>query len=102
MSGGSFNYVCFKLDGDGSDVAQSLPDLRDMEQCLRDLGKHEAANEILRGIIKIETAINRLTVVGSHLAPLAKAAEWWQSGDTDEDDFGAVFNEKYLGGNDHD
>jgi hypothetical protein len=97
MSGGSFNYVYSKLLGDGADVAQSLPDLRDMEQRLRDLGKHEAANEILRGIIRIETAINRLTVVGSHLAPLAKAAEWWQSHDTGEDDFDAVFREEYLG-----
>jgi hypothetical protein len=97
MSGGSFNYAYFKLDGNGSDVAQSLPDLKDIEQYLRNAGKHEAANEVLRGILRIETAIHRLQVVGSHLAPLAKAAEWWVSGDTDEGDFDKVFNTVYLG-----
>lgn len=97
MSGGSFNYVCFKLNGSSSDVAQSLPDLRDMEQYLRSMGKHEAADEILRGMVRLETAMRRLAVVGEHLYELAHAAEWWCSGDWDEEQFDQTFNKSYLG-----
>jgi hypothetical protein len=96
MSGGSFDYVCFKLT-DGR-VVQALPMLREMEIYLRAMRKHEAADELLLGIMRIETASRRLDVVGKHLYALAYAAEWWNSGDWDEDQFDKEFQEKYLGG----
>ena len=45
MSGGSFEYVCFKLD-DEDQIFSSLKELRNMESYLRARGKQEAADEI--------------------------------------------------------
>lgn len=100
MSGGSFDYACHDLDSNGEDVISALPKLREMENYLRTRGKHEMADEILRGILHIETAKRRLDVVGKHLTELAYAVEWWASGDWGEDQVDSVFRTEYLGEND--
>lgn len=83
MSGGSFNYVCFKLDNE-SEIFKALPDLHDMESYLRNTGKQEAADEILSAILKLETAQRRALMIGKHIKDLAYAVEWWVSGDWDD------------------
>lgn len=98
MSGGSFDYVCFKLDSNGTEVISTLPTLADMERRLRAYGKHEAADELLRNMLKIESMKHRLNVIGKHLYNLAHDLEWWQSGDIDSAEFDARFKEAYLEG----
>lgn len=82
MSGGSFNYACFKVED--SEIFQAMNDVRDIENYLRKYGKHDAADEILRFINEVETHQRRLAVMGERIAPLLKATEWWVSGDRSE------------------
>jgi len=92
MSGGSFNYVCFKLE-DESQIFAALDDLRDMESYLRQRGKHEAADEIQSAILKLETAQRRALRIGKHIFDLAYATEWWASGDWDDKGIEEALNE---------
>lgn len=80
MSGGSFDYVHFKVID--SQVLSALPDIRAAEEALRTYGKHDAADEVLRYIREVETHQRRLEVIGERIAPLLKAIEWTVSGDT--------------------
>lgn len=83
MSGGSFNYVCFKVEE--SEILSALPDLRDLENYLRVMGKHDAADEVLIFIREVETHQRRLAVIGRRISPILKAAEWYASGDSGAD-----------------
>lgn len=85
MSGGSFEYVCFKLD-DEDQIFSSLKELRNMESYLRARGKQEAADEIQQAIFKLETCQRRALNIGKHIHDLAYAVEWWASGDFGEED----------------
>lgn len=84
MSGGSFNYACFKVS-DSSEIFQALGDVRDIEAYLRAHGKHDAADEVLHFIGELETHQRRLNVIGDRIAPLLKAVEWTASGDSGMD-----------------
>jgi len=89
MSGGSFNYACFKVDE--SEIFQAMNDVRDIEDYLRRYGKQDAADEVLRFINEVETHQRRLAVIGARIAPLLKAVEWAASGDRDIDDVDATY-----------
>lgn len=80
MSGGSFNYVCFKVEG--SEILTVTDDVRAVENFLRVYGKHDAADEVLRFLNEVETHQRRLAVIGERISPLLKAAEWTASGDS--------------------
>jgi hypothetical protein len=79
MSGGSFNNVYSKADD--SDILTALPDLRELENYLRGIGKHDAADEVLLFIREIETHMRRIAVMGRRIKPLLKAAEYYASSD---------------------
>lgn len=79
MSGGSFNYVCFKVED--NHVFDAIPDLRDLEGFLRRIDQHDAADEVLLYLAELETHQRRLMVLGKRIAPLLKATEWVSSGD---------------------
>lgn len=83
MSGGSFNYVCFKMESE--EIFSALPDLRNMEEYLRARQKHDAADEVLKFILALETARRRLDVMSKRIQDILYAAEWWASGDWNED-----------------
>lgn len=83
MSGGSFDYVCFKVEE--NQVLSALPDLRDLETYLRAIEKHAAADEVLIFIKEVETHQRRLAVIGARIKSLLKATEWCASGDSGED-----------------
>lgn len=83
MSGGSFDYVCFKVEE--NQVLSALPDLRDLETYLRAIEKHAAADEVLIFIKEVETHQRRLAVIGARISPLLKATEWCASGDSGKD-----------------
>ncbi len=69
-----------------SDVFQAMNDVRDIENCLRAYGKHDAADEVLLFIKEVETHQRRLAKIGERIAPLLKATEWACSGDSGLDD----------------
>lgn len=89
MSGGSFNYACFKVGE--SDVFQGLGDVRDIENYLRAYGKHDAADEVLKFINEVETHQRRLAVIGERIAPLLKSVEWTASGDSGMESVDAAY-----------
>lgn len=55
-----------------------------MEQYLREIEKHDAADELLLYIKELETHRRRINKIGERIEPLVHAAEWTASGDTDE------------------
>lgn len=83
MSGGSYNYLCYK---DASMIWDSTGTLSDMAQRLAGLGyAADAAAEtesllllLRQAEIRIQTRIDRLSKVW-------RAVEWWDSGDSGED-----------------
>ncbi len=88
MSGGSFNYVAFKVQDDNP--FEALHDLKAMEQWLREKGKHDAADEILKLILMIETAERRINVMVKRIYDILHGAEWWGSSDWGEEQFDKV------------
>lgn len=85
MSGGSFDYVGFKIQE--RDFFNALYDLKRIERWLREQTKHDAADEILKLILEIETAERRLKVIGDRIYEILHSAEWWCSCDIGEDTF---------------
>lgn len=82
MSGGSFNYLCYKVTDLQSNTLYSLLyEAKQMEARLRETCKHDAADEIQAYCLSLETAIRRLETQGKYLSDLMHAVEWWQSSD---------------------
>jgi hypothetical protein len=79
MSGGRFNYATFKVED--SEIFSALDDVRDLENYLRSIDKHDAADEVLIFIKEVETHKRRLAVIGHRIADLLYATEWQASGD---------------------
>lgn len=79
MSGGSFDYVCFKVEG--HEVLSTIDQLTDMESYLRGIGKDNAADEVYAFRLHVETCLRQLSIYGSRITHLLYAAEWCASGD---------------------
>lgn len=84
MSGGSFNYACFKVEDSG--IFAALQDVRDIEAYLRAYSKHDAADEVLLFIKEVETHQRRLSILGARISGILKATEWAASGDSGLDE----------------
>lgn len=82
MSGGSFDYVCYKVEDER--ILTALSDVRNVETYLRSISKHDAADEVLLFIKEVETHQRRLAVIGKRISFLLRAAEWTCSGDTSD------------------
>jgi hypothetical protein len=80
MSGGSFDYACYKVEDNR--VFDGIEEYKRMEQYLRDVGKHEAADEVYRYINIVETYQRRLAIEGKRIYDLLYSVEWTASGDT--------------------
>jgi len=85
MSGGSYNYLCFKeFDG----LVENQTDLQNMLDRLDGLGYAEDAaaetEEVIQIIKNAEVRINRRL---GRLKELWRAMEWWDSCDTNEESF---------------
>lgn len=92
MSGGSFNYVCYKLSDDLR-IFSALDDLRDMEDYLRALGKIDAADELGKAVKQLENLQQQVLRVGMNIYDLTRAVEWWVSADGDEEDIQEALEE---------
>lgn len=90
MSGGSFNYLCYK---DEDELFNYQFDLDQMATELCELGFVDAAEETLA------TFLTKVRVAKRRLDEIWKAVEWYRSGDCSEKDVQAAIAE-YRGGGD--
>ncbi|OQB32244.1 MAG: hypothetical protein BWY07_02003 [Candidatus Hydrogenedentes bacterium ADurb.Bin170] len=85
MSGGSFNYLCYK---DETDLFASEKELEHMADALAKVGyADDAAKETLWLLLHIRQQRIRINVVISRLSGVWHDMEWWQDGDIGEDRF---------------
>jgi len=97
MSGGSFNYLAFRLD-DTHDVIGSsvINDLLSMADHLSEEDEKDAAKEIRKAanhLRKISERIQSRYGEGSYFNKLIHDAEWWVSHDIGQDDFRKTWEE---------
>lgn len=81
MSGGSYNYLCFK-DGEELFEYGRLHDLENMASRLIELGYEDAAKEVLHMKYTIQQSLVRVQVMKDRLEDVMKAVEWNDSGDS--------------------
>lgn len=81
MSGGSFNYICWK---EGSDLFEphNVQELERMVDTLEVLGYEDAARETYDLIRTIKQARIRVSTMHDRLSEVFHAVEWYESGDS--------------------
>jgi hypothetical protein len=94
MSGGSFNYFCFK---DNGEQLKYIEELRGMEQYCREIGNRLAADECFRYLLFLESIQHRLDVYQSRMYGLLHAIEWVASGDSKKEAIERAYNELIEG-----
>ncbi len=82
MSGGSYNYLCYK---DADTIFNETHELSNMVDRLAGLGYAEdAANEAMELLLTIRQSSVRIQVILDRLSGVFKAVEWWDSCDSGE------------------
>lgn len=92
MSGGSFNYLCFKVT-DASDVFRYTDEVEHMVKYLKNIGKHDAAREVLKYQLFLSAMQSRIEAYGEWIEPLLKSVEWECSGDRGLDAIDRAYEE---------
>lgn len=88
MSGGSFNYLCFKECLEEITKLSALEDLQRMVDELAKLGyAKDVALETQDLLLDLRAFDVRVTQRLKRLQPVWRGLEWWDSGDTREDSF---------------
>lgn len=93
MSGGSYNYLCYKSDEElfGYGVDETL------DQMVNDLAQLGYADDVAREatelLMTIRAARLRVNVIHERLSPVFRAREWWMSGDRSEEEFKKTLEE---------
>ena len=85
MSGGSFEYLCFKQTEDLFGWCGELQQMSDALAVYE--GAEDVAAETQKLLMDIRIYKNRVEVAKEKLGPVWKAMEWWKSGDWGEEDF---------------
>ena len=91
MSGGSFNYLCYK---DTEDLFNHISDLEDMRESLIKYGYEDIAKDTQRLIEYIKSAKCVIGTLKDMLEPVFHAVEWYESADYSKDTMIEVL-EKY-------
>lgn len=78
MSGGSFNYLCYKQI---EDLFTNVDDLEDMQKALIKYGYEDIAEDTQRLIEYIKSAKCTIGVLKDMLQPVFHAVEWYESAD---------------------
>lgn len=82
MSGGSYEYLCFK---DAADLLEASEQLRAMADRLKGVGHaDDAARETEDIIATVEQFQESLNARITRISEVWRAVEWWDSGDTNE------------------
>ena len=88
MSGGSFNYLCWK--DPHTDSWEISEQLGYMESSMRAGGYHDIADELFKYKLELDSALHRLEIMHKRLEGVMHAYEWWQSCDYGEGQFKEV------------
>lgn len=80
MSGGSYNYLCYK-DPEELLSGNNIGYLEDMCELLLKLDYNDVARDMQRLIEYCKTAYNRIDVLMEQLKDVMHAIEWYESGD---------------------
>lgn len=91
MSGGSYNYLCYK---DSNEIHERIEDLNKMRDRLTSLGYLDAAKETESVLLMLDAFYVRLQARIDRLNKIWHAVEWADSGDGDLDDVSNAI-EKY-------
>ena len=78
MSGGSFNYLCYK---ETEDLFNRISDLEDMRESLIKYGYEDIAKDTQRLIEYIKLAECVISTLKGMLEPVFHAVEWYESAD---------------------
>lgn len=84
MSGGSFNYVCYK---DGTDILDYMSSVKEMYEWLYSRGKNDAAKEVEKLYLDLLMFKDMMETRLKRLNSVLHDAEWWCSGDIGEKTF---------------
>ena len=98
MSGGSYNYLCCK---DSSELMEAQDEIENMAARLSELGYADHAAKETQDVLQIIQDLSQIirryeiqvAVVKGRLDPVWKAVEWWDSGDSGEDELKAALKE---------
>ena len=85
MSGGSYDYLCYK-DTNELFMSSNIRTLEEMEQRYTELGFMDIAKDFRRLIEYIKSANNRVGVLANQLNELMHDIEWYDSGDIGKND----------------
>lgn len=80
MSGGSYNYLCYK-EPEELLCKHNTDYLEEMCELLIKLGYDDVARDMQRLIEYCKTAYNRIDVLREQLKDVMHAIEWYESGD---------------------
>ena len=78
MSGGSYNYLCYK---DADELFNEIETLEAMTTRLTELDHIDAAKETFQAIQIIRQAVVRVGVIKERLNGVWRAVEWYDSAD---------------------
>ena len=96
MSGGSFNYLCYK---EPRELLEYQSAVEDMVSALERLGyAKDVAGETYTLLLLLRQFENRIEILKSRLEPVWHAMEWWQSSDIGETDFKDALQQYRNGG----
>ena len=79
MSGGSYNYLCYK---DSDDIWGAIKDLKSMRERLTELGFLDAATETESVMLMLDSFTVRLEARIDRLNEVWRSVEWMDSGDS--------------------
>lgn len=96
LSGGSFDYLCYK-DVPELMEPSSISNLESMVQHLQEYGYEDIARDTQRLIEYIQSASIRIEVLSENLSRVFHAVEWHESGDFGRETMIAEL-EKYRNG----
>lgn len=83
MSGGSYDYLCWK---DADSIGQMQSQLQNMADRLSKMGyADDAARETMETLLEIRQAHNRIQTRIDRLNLIWQSVEWCDSGDSGED-----------------
>lgn len=93
MSGGAFNYVCFR---ETIELIERKSELYEIIDSLVQYGYEDLAEdvkELIQRINKLKEKVNDVERYRETLEPILKAVEWYESGDYGKDTMIKVFEE---------
>ena len=89
MSGGSFDYLYESTNP--REALSRLDDIKKMYESMREMGKHDAADEMEKLHLDFEMFYRMIENRMERLSDVMYAYEWWTSGDHSEKDFDEVW-----------